>query len=257
MVQHARDYGSRGRIGIAVPQANPTVEAEVGLLMPAQTTLLTTRLTSRHAEPIERYREYFTGLEKTLEDYDTLKLDVCGFGLTASTYIVGREAEDDELNRLSDLKGYPIISAGLAIEQALIHMGVAKLAIGAPYPEWSVAMSRDYWMSREFDVVNTTRIAIASDDTRAIYELSAEDAIATLKDVDYSAADAILLTGTGMPGFRAIIALMEQTGKPVVSSNMCLAWALRQTIGLPDDGGHGDAPKHPLLNGWQSRIGTL
>lgn len=257
MALHARDYGSRGRVGIAVPQANPTVEAEVGLLMPAQTTLLATRLTSQHVQPIERYREYFTGLEKTLENYDTLKLDVCGFGLTASTYIVGREAEDDELKRLSDLKSYPVITAGLAIEQALIHMGVAKLAIGAPYPEWSVAMSRDYWMSREFDVVNTTRIAIASEDTRAIYELSAADAIAALKDIDYSAADAILLTGTGMPSFNAINALMEQTGKPVVSSNMCLAWAMRRLIDLPDDGDSGDAPRHPLLNGWQSQISRL
>lgn len=257
MVQHARDYGSRGRVGLAVPQANPTVEPEVRLLMPDQTTVLTSRLTSQHVEPIERYREYFTGLENTLATYDTLKLDVCGFGLTASTYIVGRETEDDELKRLSDVKGYPVISAGLAIEQALIHMGVAKLAIGAPYPEWSVAMSRDYWISREFDVVNTTRIAIASDDTRAIYELSATDAIATLREVDFSAADAILLTGTGMPSFAAINALMESTGKPVVSSNMCLAWAMRRLLDLPDDGENGEAPRHPLLNGWQNQISQL
>ena len=40
-----------------------------------------------------------------------------------------------------------------------------KLAIGAPYPEWSVNMCRDYWDGRGFDVVSITRIAIASDDT--------------------------------------------------------------------------------------------
>ena len=227
------------------------------MLLPAQTTLLSCRLTSQKTEPKERYLQYFEDLEQTLANYDTLKLDVCGFGLTASTYIVGRDAEDHELQRLSGVKGYPVISAGLAIEQALHHIGIEKLAIGAPYPEWSVALSRDYWMGRGFDVVSTTRIAIASDDTRAIYELSAQDALATLDTVDFSNADGILLTGTGMPSFAAIIGIMERTGKPVVSSNMCLAWAMRNAIDFPDDGDPGSAPRHPLLNGWQSRYTEL
>ena len=135
MVDHARDYGSKGRFGVAVPQANPTVEPEVGLLLPPQTSLLSCRLTSALQTPKERWQEYFDSLEQTLATYDILKLDVCGFAITASTYLVGREVEDAELKRLSDLKGYPVISAGLAIEQALHHIGVNRLSIGAPYPQ--------------------------------------------------------------------------------------------------------------------------
>ncbi len=257
MVVHARDYGSRGRFGVAVPQANPTVEPEVGLLLPPKTSLLSCRLTSIRPTPKERWQVYFDSLEQTLATYDILKLDVCGFAITASTYLVGRETEDDKLNRLSDLKGYPVISAGLAIERALHHIGVERLAIGAPYPQWAVEMSLNYWSGRGFDIVSTTRIATASEDTRSIYELSAQDAMATLEPIDFSDADAILLTGTGMPSFAAVIALMKRTGKPVVSSNLCLAWAMRQALDLPDDGDPGDAPKHPLLNGWQSQFSVL
>ena len=118
-------------------------------------------------------------------------------------------------------------------------------------------MSRDYWIGRGFDVVNTTRIAITSDDTRAIYELRAQDALATLQTIDYNAVDAILLTGTGMPSLSAVIALMKSTGKPVVSSNLCLTWAMRLALDLPDDGDPGTAPRHPLLNGWQDQIAKL
>ncbi|MDG2321776.1 MAG: hypothetical protein P8L79_16090 [Rhodospirillaceae bacterium] len=57
-------------------------------------------------------------------------------------------------------------------------------------------MSRDYWVGRGFNVVNTTCIAIASEDTRVIYGLSEADALATLGAIDFSEADAIMLTGT-------------------------------------------------------------
>ena len=257
MVSHARDYGSKGRFGVAVPQANPTVEPEVGLLLLPHTSMLNCRLTSVRPTPKERWQEYFDDLEQTLARYDILKLDVCGIAITAATYLVGREMEDAKLNRLSDLNGYPVISAGFAIEQALRYIGVERLAIGAPYPQWAVEMSLNYWSGRGFDIVSTTRIVTASEDTRSIYELSAQDALATLEPIDFSDADAILLTGTGMPSFAVVIALMERTGKPVVSSNLCLAWALRQALDLPDDGDPGDAPKHPLLNGWQSRFTML
>jgi hypothetical protein len=49
---------------------------------------------------------------------------------------------------------------------------------------------------------------------------------------------------------------MESTGKSVVSSNLCLTWAMRLALNL-DDGEPGDAPRHPLLNGWQNRIVDL
>ncbi|MFL2771160.1 MAG: hypothetical protein ACJZ9F_09130 [Rhodospirillaceae bacterium] len=257
MVRHARDYGSKGRVGVAVPQANPTVEPEVGLLLPDETSLLVCRLTSTRPTPRERWQAYFDGLENTLASYDILKLDVCGIAITASTYLVGREAEDAKLNRLSDLKGCPVISAGLAIEQALHHIGIERLAIGAPYPQWAVEMSLNYWSGRGFDIVSTTRIATASEDTRSIYELSAQDALATLDPIDFSDADGILLTGTGMPSFAAVIALMKKTGKPVVTSNLCLAWAMRTAIDLPDDGDPGAAPRHPLINGWQNNVAVL
>ena len=43
------DYGPRARVGIATPQANPTVEPEMRALLPADLGVYATRLT--HASP--------------------------------------------------------------------------------------------------------------------------------------------------------------------------------------------------------------
>ena len=43
-------------------------------------------------------------------------------------------------------------------------------------------------------------------------------------------ADAILISGTGMPTLRALAPAEERFERPVVSSNLCLAWAMTEEL---------------------------
>ena len=61
--------------------------------------------------------------------------------------------------------------------------------------------------------------------------------------------EAIYLAGTGMPSLRAICALEPARGVPVLSSNLCLAWALARITG---DAGPG--PESRLYGGWAARL---
>ena len=89
-------------------------------------------------------------------------------------------------------------------------------------------------------------------DTRTIYELTSNDAIAAADALDLKGAQCLLFTGTGMPSLRAIEALDVRLSIPVLSTNLCLAWALAQSIGATPAVG-----PHPLFNGWQHRIARL
>jgi maleate isomerase len=62
----------------------------------------------------------------------------------------------------------------------------------------------------------------------------------------------VLFTGTGMPSLRAIDTLAQSCDIPVLSTSLCMAWALAKRVQLELPPG-----PHPLLNGWQSRIGQL
>ena len=248
-----KDYGSKGRVGVATPQANPTVEPEFAACLPPGVSMLVTRLVSGCFEPKDRYREYFENLDTTLNSYDTLKLDAFAFACTAASYLVGLDREVREIGALSRKRGYPIITGGQAIIAALKALGVKKVAAGAPYPTWVLDMCKTYYEAAGFEIVSMTQIKIASADTRAIYELSAEDAIAALKGMDTAGADCILFTGSGMPSLRAIQEGQKLKSLPVLSTNLCMAWALCEQLGLAR-WGQGD---HKLLNGWQDRIGLL
>lgn len=247
-----RDYGSMGRVGIAVPQANPTVEPEFSALLPRGTSLLACRLASREPDQHRRFVGYLENLPKTLETYDTLRPDILGFACTASSYLVGEAREQALVAQFEAAFGAPLITGGQAILSALRSLGVRRLAVLAPYPEFVVAAGGQYLADAGFEIVSKLRITTRTSDTRTIYELSHRDALAGTRELDLTRAECLLFTGTGMPSLPAIRALGGELGIPVVSTNLCLAWAIVQRLGLVVPGG-----PHPLLNGWQERIDGL
>ena len=247
-----RDYGSLGRIGIAVPQANPTVEPEFAALLPARTSLLICRLASREPDPGKRFVGYLEDLANSVATYDTLKPDILGFACTASSYLLGHERERLLVERFGKEFGYPVVTGGQAIIAALRQLGVQRLAVLAPYPEFVVAAGGRYLVDAGFSIVSKLRVVTRTVDTRTIYELSHRDALAGTRELDLSQADCLLFTGTGMPSLPAIRQLGSGLGIPVLSTNLCLAWAVLQQLGLPTPAG-----EHPLLNGWQDRVDRL
>jgi maleate isomerase len=248
-----REYGAQGRVGVMPPQANPTVEPEIGACLPPHVTMYTARLTSACPTPRDRFLEYFENLERTLQVYDTLKLDAVAFACTASSYLIGHAREDKELAALSAKRSTPIISGGKAIIAALTKLGVRKLAVGAPYPAFVLEACKAYYEAAGFEIVSMLQIQDTSADTRAIYELSSADAIAALPKLNTAAADCVLFTGSGMASLRAVISAEQKTGLPALSTNLCLGWALCRALGQET---WASGP-HKLLNGWQSRIDSL
>lgn len=243
-----REYGSRGRVGLAVPQANPTAEPEIAALMPAGVSLLATRLTSTEPDPPTRFIGYLENLDATLRSYDVLQLDAVGFACSAASYLSGAQREAAVVAGIEARIGAPVITGGMAIRAALAALGLQRIAIVAPYPAVVVDASVAYFEAAGHEVVVHHRVVTRTADTRSIYELGSADALAAARQLDLSRADGLLLTGTGMPTLAAIEALGPELGRPVFSTNLCLAWALCRALGL-------EAPPgpHPLLNGWQAR----
>ena len=247
-----REYGSRARIGMAVPQANPVVEPEMNILFPSGVSVLATRLVNPDPEPRLRFIGYIEDLGKTLASYDTLKLDALGFACTASSYLVGAAREAELIAGFSARYGYPIVTGGAAILEALAALNVERVAVVAPYPQFVVDAGAAYLQAAGLDIVAKHRVVTRTSDTRTIYELGSDDALAAVRELDLGRAQCVLFTGTGMPSLRAIDTLAQSCDLPVLSTSLCMAWALAKRVQLELPPG-----PHPLLNGWQSRIGQL
>jgi len=244
------EYASAGLLGVGTPQANPTVEAEMLALRPNGVGLVTARLVCLDDDPKRRLISYIDDLEQTLGRYDSLTLDAFGFACTGSTYLYGHDQERELVARLQDRFGYPVVTAAAAIEARLHQLEAKSIALIAPYPDWLFQPGVDYWTGRGFKVQVTGHAQLPSSDLHQIYELGSHQALEVLARLKLDGVDAVLFSGTGMPSLRAIVKAQQDTGRPAVSSNLCLAASLFDTIGL--DGAAATAPP-----AWAARLETL
>lgn len=250
-------YGRNGALGLATPQANPTAETEFRALMPQGVACATVRMVSAEPDPATRLRAYFNDIGPTLDGFGTLSLQAIGLACTGSTYLLGHEAVEAHLGELSSKRGQHVISAAAAIERALVHLGASSIALICPYPEWLLTAAESHWQARGYDVVDQFSLDPNQGDTRAIYALSPEAAGERIRARwQDTKVDAYLITGTGLPTLRVISQLSESLSGPVLSSNLCLAWASLQTAGI-DLAARAPTPSSPLLGGWEHLIDRL
>lgn len=215
--------------GVAVPQGNPTVEAEFRHLLCGRFLPLATRLTSAAADPGERLADYFGQIGRSVESFDSLPLAAFGFACTGATYLVGADAEQAAVQRLMDRFGLPVVTATGAIRAELALLGARRLAILAPYPPSLCDAAQCYWEQAGFRVVALQRLETGSEDTRSIYALTPDIVAAAVERFAAGDADVVLLSGTGMPTLDALAA--HHGSLPMISSNLCLATQLLRRTG--------------------------
>ena len=220
---------SRICIGVATPQANPTVEIEFQRFMGGPAYALFTRLVSDARAPNDRLVEYIEQMPSALASFDTLPLSAFAFACTGSSYLVGAEREEAICNDVMQTQRIPIVTATQAIRRELEGRGARRIALLAPYPQDLCDAAVEYWTRFGFDIVAAERIAVGPD-TRRIYDLTDEQVAEALANFDDADADLVLLSGTGMP----TIATLLRTDYPLLSSNLCLATeVLRRTMLWP------------------------
>ena len=225
--------GWRARLGFLVPPGNPTVEPEMTALAPRGVSVHFHRMTAQgeggsQAGQAARNRMMIEHLEESASLLAMVKPAIIILAHTATSYTLGREGEAQLLERLEAAAGTRVASAFGAIAAALARLGVKRLAYGTPYSEETTRQGRAHLEAHGFEVVRCERLPGVAN----IYDETTERAYLLGRLADAPEAEAVLLSGTGLPTLPVLEALEADLRKPVLSSNAAMMWHALRLAGV-------------------------
>ena len=230
-------YLSRGRarIGVLVPFTNTNLEPDMALMRPPGISLHFARLGGYDADEIPDEGQMQglgdADLDEPLRLLAGVKPDVVLYGCTSATLTHGPAFDRDLAARIRAMSGASCVTAAGALVAGLRALGVARIGFASPY----VAAINDMAISFLADEGIAT---VARHDVEDVLDndgqgaLTPDDVFAMGLKADHSDAQAVVLSCTDMRSVETIDRLEQALGKPVVTSNQAMVFAMLQALGL-------------------------
>jgi len=219
----------RARLGFLIPPGNPTTEPEIIRMTPPGVSVHFTRMVAHGVTGSldgqeERNRTQITHLDENVALLAMVKPAVIVLAHTATSYTLGQAGEKELVARLEKASGTRFITAFGSVIEAMAHLGVKRLAFGTPYSEASTRQCKTNLEGYGLQVTGFGRLEGVTN----IYDETPQRAYALARRVDTPDAQAIFLSGVGMPTIEVLEDLERDLGKPVISSAAAMMWnALR------------------------------
>jgi maleate isomerase len=205
------------------------VEPELHALLPASVAMYSARLPLLPGDLQQRNAAYASHYQAAIASFGTLRLNAFYIGSTGATYTLGPEGDRALSDSLTAACGKPVWTASRAILDALRALGCATICLVSPYPDWLTDLAVAYWEAAGLRVEQVVKLG----EIFRAYELETAEVLEGLQRLRPPAGSAVLLSGTGMLTLPAITSEQARFSVPLLSSNLCGAWALSRSLACP------------------------
>ena len=217
------------RFGLVALATDLTIEGDAARLMPQGSRLHVTRIAFENPTTAENLRQ--TG--PRLADAAALlvpgvALKGVGFGCTSALAVLGQGVQDALGARA------PVSTPTSGALRGFQALGVSRVALMTPYLRETADLVGDHFAAHGLDVVS--RRSMEQGDDRDMALLTDAQVMEFALASDHADAQALFMSCTALPALGLIDRIEAELGKPVISANQALFWAMLDQARIPASG---------------------
>lgn len=230
------------KLGFLVPGVNCILEPEVYKIAPEGVSAHFERLIV--AETPQRDITSKTGSVQMLRMLDDLGKDarraakvvatvhprVIAFGCTSGSFFKGIEYDKELIKGIEVETNIPAITASTAVVQALEELGLRRVCLVSPYPDYLNEKARDFLEASGFKVPIMKGLSCKKPEEAMAHP--PEVAYNLAKSVYDTSCDGVFCSCTAFRTVEILDRFEIDVGKPMISANQAIMWLALKTAGV-------------------------
>ncbi|NOD64628.1 MULTISPECIES: Asp/Glu racemase [unclassified Ruegeria] len=230
---------TRAKIGVLVPFTNTNLEADMMLMRCPDTTVHFQRMGGYDVDEIPG-SDQMAGLGASDISHDLkmiagVRPDAVLYGCTSATLTHGPSFDEQLAQDIKAGSGALSFTAAGSLIQAIKSLGVTKVGFSSPYLGEINTQAVDFLAQNQITTVKCADIGRELGNYGQ-GELTPDEVFDLACQADHPEAEAIVLSCTDMRAVEAVDRIEATLGKPVVTSNQAMMFALMRALGLPRQG---------------------
>jgi maleate isomerase len=219
----------KASLGLIVLKSDETIEQEFRSIIDNDISLLHSRIPCHPKVTPETLSQMEIDLPTAAELLpSTARYDVIGYACTSASTIIGT----DKVKSLIQSKhtNTQVTDPIDSVIKGMKKLNCKKIAFVSPYSATVTEVLKNYLEKQSFQI--TDIICFNEDNDSIVAKISEHDTLRAIIDVNDSSNDAVFASCTNLKTFNIINEAEKSIKKPVVSSNLALAWNMLNISGV-------------------------
>ena len=219
----------KANLGLIVLKSDETIEHEFRSILDPEVSLLHSRIPCHLQVTPETLSKMEIDLPAAAELLpSSVNYNVIGYACTSASTIIGTKNVQSLIQ--SKHPNTNVTDPIDSVKKALKKLNCKKIAFVSPYSSIVTDVLKNYMEAQGFKITNL--ICFEEDNDSVVAKISEEDTLRAIIEINNSESEAVFASCTNLKTFNIINEAESIIKKPVISSNLALAWNMLDISGI-------------------------